>query len=300
MPEIFKSASLLLALLLFAAHAGASDDPAFDQEMARAQLLEDPVPAIHQLSFDGPVTLSRSTAYPYGFQEKDIAPPFKLGIKLEPALSKRSNSGMWLNANLGFLETGFAPILDLSLGWKFKLDKWYVFFGGQITDQALPHQSPIYQSQFDTTYFGLIAGFGYRVSHWDFNLKMKSVFYHDTPIVSNEGIETDVAHDATFIESLSVVYTTDFGLKGLVGADAYSFGKTGVVSKEFAYGIGTGSMARFRVGASYDIAPFEVRAESRFTTGVGDQIENSYRAIFLNDDDVLSPIVLYLGVAWNF
>jgi hypothetical protein len=289
---------VVLMLSAFSAYAGTDED--FEQEMARTRQLEDQTPAIHQLSFDAPIALSTSSALPYGFQQKDIAPAFRLGLKIDPALSKRQNAGLWLNAELGFLQTNLAPILDLAAGLKFKLDRWYVFFGGQITDQQLPKNGPINQSQFDTTYYGLIGGIGYRDPHWDLSMKLKSVFYSDTAIASNEGIETDVAHDATVIENLTAVYSTDFKLKGLAGIDLYNFGKTGIVSKEFALGFDTKNVVRFRIGASYEIAPFEIRAESRFTAGIGDPVENSYRAIFLNDDYLLSPVVLYLGVAWNF
>jgi hypothetical protein len=301
-----KLASLFLALglctttIALAAPPESAADQDFEQEMARTRMMEDVTPGVRQLSLDGPIALSKSSSLPYGFQQKDIAPPFRLGVKLDPTLSKRQNAGLWLDADLDFLQTNLAPILDLALGWKIKIDHWYVFFGGQITDQQLPKNGPIHQSQFDTTYFGLIAGVGYHDSHWDTRLKLKSVFYSDAQIAGNEGIETDVAHDATFIENLTVTYSTGFGLKGLAGVDLYNFGKTGIVSKEFAYGYDTHNETRFRVGASYDIAPFTVRAEARFTAGVGDQIENSYSAVFLNDDYVLSPVVLILGVAWNF
>jgi hypothetical protein len=300
---------LLLSFAIFAvfpSFAHATADETYEEEMAHKQQAQAPsgddvLPGLHQLSFDGPIALSKSTNFPYGFQQKDIAPPFRLGIKLEPTLTRRNTVGVWFNANLGFLQTNIAPIIDAAFGFKFKLDnKWYLLFGLQFTDQELPQNGAINQSQFDTTYFGLIGGFGYHDPHWDARLNLKSVFYHDTPIASDEGIETDVAHDATFIEGITVTYTTSFGLKGLASVDEYSFGKTGIVSKEFALGFDAHSETRFRLGASYEIAPFEIRAESRFTAGVGDQIENSYCAIFLNDDYVLSPVVLYLGVAWNF
>jgi hypothetical protein len=297
---LFSIWGLCTASAAFAAPPESAADQDFEQEMARTRLLDDETPGVRQLSLDGPIALSKSSSLPYGFRQKDIAPPFRLGIKTEPTLTNRQNVGMWLNADLGFLQTNLAPILDLAFGWKIKLNRWYLLFGGQITDQQLPKNGPINQSQFDTTYFGLLGGFGFHDSHWDTLLKVKSVFYSDTQIAGNEGIETDVAHDATLIENLTIVYTTDFGLKGLAGVDFYNFGKTGVVSKEFALGFDSHNETRFRIGASYDIAPFVVRAEARFTAGVGDQIENSYSAIFLNDDYVLSPVVLVLGVAWNF
>lgn len=249
-----------------------------------------------------PFVLKQYASNPKGFHQSNYRQPYDLGFGfvyyMHPDNAKEMR--LWGRVDSHFTTRTIAPILGVTLGVMQNVDSALIRVGASYTTQRLIDTVPFKNSFFAHTKFGAHLEGIYEGKWLRPGLRFTMYWVSGGTMATVESTDTKIDHSTSYDIYPHSVFLLGDRVRLLTGVHLISLGATGIVSKNFAFGIDKRTVVRWVVGAGIEMKPFIVWAKVALVNSAGDELEHFYRAPTLANPYLLAPQTAKVELTWQF